>query len=719
MNTSLFCLRPAALACVCACACSALTSSLSFAQTAAPDTSLEPVVVSASREGTSKRKTPAAIDLIKRSTLQDKKAAFIGELLNQAAGVYMPDYRNEQHAMSIRHPLTTNAVYLYMEDGLPVRPPGLFNHNALYELNLEGIDHIEVLRGPASSLYGSNAVGGAVNFFSRSALGRAGGHLGTQISDQGYRRLDFAAHTGAMGPEDHQQGLNVDGYVARKRGGDDSYNDADKQSISLRHDWVLAVNTNLKTTLTSNHLDTDMPGSLTPDQYVNNPGFSPQTFTDRQVHATRLATTLDGQWNEGGATAVTLFARDNITNQIPSYRVRNINAGTASGFITNQSFRSLGLEARHRQDMSIASQPVRWINGYLFDDSPMKAFDQNLSITRDGSGRYVSYAQGSVARDYAVDVQTQAVYSQVEWQPSSQISLVAGVRHDRIAYDYVNHLTPGSSTGAPSEQRHYQHTSPKLGATWHPARALTVFGNVSQGFTPPEVSAQYGSSAVAPTLRPATFNNLDTGVRWSDPSAGFKGELALYQLDGRDEILSYTIAPGQSESRNAGRTRHRGLEFSAQQRWHDVSVGLAGSYSKHSYQDYVVSSSLDYSGKEIKAAPRLLANIELGYQALPELKLTAIVQHLDRYWMNDANTVRYGGHDLLNLQAKWTQRQWEWWIKLNNATGKKYAESAASSYNGLSSTVYAPATMDSYTVGQPRTLLVGVRYSFNALQGGL
>ena len=722
MYTSIFCLRPAALA------CATLLSSIAWAQSPAshasaaeslPDMVLEPVVVSASREGTSKRKTPAAVDLISRETLQAKKAAFIGELLNQAAGVYMPDYRNEQHAMSIRHPLTTNAVYLYMEDGLPVRPPGLFNHNALYELNLEGIDRIEVLRGPASSLYGSNAVGGAVNFFSRSSLGSAGGHLGMQLSDQGYRRLDFAVRTGAMGPDDHQQGLNVDGYIAQKRGGDDTYNDADKQSISLRHDWELMANVSLKTTLTSNHLDTDMPGSLTPDQYAHNPGFSSQTFTDRQVHATRLASTLAGQWNEGGSSSVTLFARNNTTNQVPSYRVRNTGAGTATGFITNQSFRSLGLEARHRQDLTLATQSVRWINGYLFDQSPMQAFDQNLSITRNGSGQYVSYTKGTVARDYAVDVNTQAVYSQIEWQPSTQTSVVAGLRHDRIGDDYVNHLTPSGSTGAPSEQRHYQHTSPKLGATWNPRRELTVFGNLSQGFTPPEVSAQYGSSAVAPTLRPATFNNLDTGVRWSDPSAGLKGELALYQLDGRDEILSYTIAPGQSEPRNAGRTRHRGLEFSAQQRWSVFSLGVAGSYSKHSYQGYVVSSSLDYSGKEIKAAPRLLANIELGYQALPELKLTAIVQHLDHYWMNDANTVRYGGHQLLNLQAKWTQRQWEWWAKLNNATGKQYAESASSSYNGLSSTTYTPATMDSYTVGQPRTLLLGVRYHFGAHQGGL
>ena len=69
----------------------------------------------------------------------------------------MVDYGNEQHAMSIRQPMTTNAVYQYPEDGIPIRPVGIFNHNALHEVNLTGAGEVEVMKGPSSSLYGSNA----------------------------------------------------------------------------------------------------------------------------------------------------------------------------------------------------------------------------------------------------------------------------------------------------------------------------------------------------------------------------------------------------------------------------------------------------------------------------------------------------------------------------------------------------------------------------------
>lgn len=665
------------------------------------DDALETIVVSGSREGTSKRKTPAAIDVISGAKIEEKRPTFIGEVLNQAAGVYMSDLRNEQHMMSIRHPLNTNAVYLYMEDGLPIRPAALFNHNALYELNMEGIDRIEVLRGPASSLYGSNAVGGAVNFFTANALGEPEAQLGTQLSHQGYKRLDFAASTGERQTAYGGQGLRIAGYVAKKRGGSDDYNDADKASLSIRHDWALSGKAKLKSTLTSNHLDTDMPGGLTQAQFDNQPGFSPQTFTYRKVHATRFATALQGEWNPGGQTTATFFTRNNITDQLPSYLIfdSKTKANTASGRIVNQNFSSVGIDLKHRQDIG-QSGHIRWINGLLYDRSPMNGFERNLTITKGPDGRYVSYTPLDVRREYKVLVTTQALYSQAEFQPTSALTIVAGIRQDKTRYGYVNHL----SSGAPSESRSYDHASPKLGATYSSSEQSTWFANYSQGFTPPEGSAQYGGSATSPSLKPAVFDNVDVGWRWQDPVARQQIELAVYELKGEDEQLSYTLAPGQSETRNAGSTTHRGIEFSARQHWGRFSAGLSGTYAQHRYNDYQVSSTVNYAGNDIKSAPKWLANLDLGWQASDHLKLSANVQHLSSYWMNDLNTVKYGGHQLLNLQAKWFDGQWEIWTKLNNATDKRYAESISAGDNGVAS----------YTVGQPRTLWLGMRYHFGA-----
>ena len=79
----------------------------------------------------------------------------------------MVDLGNEQHTMSIRRPIDYGASYLYLEDGVPIRASGVFNHNALLEINQFNLQNIEVVKGPVSSLYGPEAVGGAINLISQ------------------------------------------------------------------------------------------------------------------------------------------------------------------------------------------------------------------------------------------------------------------------------------------------------------------------------------------------------------------------------------------------------------------------------------------------------------------------------------------------------------------------------------------------------------------------
>jgi iron complex outermembrane receptor protein len=102
----------------------------------------------------------------------------------------MVDLGNEQHTMAIRQPITYNALYLYMEDGLPIRPTGIFNHNSLYEINMSGVRDIEVIKGPASSLYGSNAIGGAVNFITQGPPAGYAANVSVQGDNYHYRRVD-------------------------------------------------------------------------------------------------------------------------------------------------------------------------------------------------------------------------------------------------------------------------------------------------------------------------------------------------------------------------------------------------------------------------------------------------------------------------------------------------------------------------------------------------
>jgi outer membrane receptor for ferrienterochelin and colicin len=128
---------------------------------------LQAIVVTGSREAALRTQLPMAISRLSAKLIDESKITSVVEVINKTPGVLMQNLNNEQHGMSIRQPMGTSAYYLYMEDGLPIRPLGIFNHNALLEINQFAISSIEVVKGPVSSIYGPEAVGGAINFISQ------------------------------------------------------------------------------------------------------------------------------------------------------------------------------------------------------------------------------------------------------------------------------------------------------------------------------------------------------------------------------------------------------------------------------------------------------------------------------------------------------------------------------------------------------------------------
>ena len=131
-----------------------------------PPTPLSAFTVTATREKALLAETPASIGSIAPETIRETAPLHPGQLLGQIPGVAVAVTNGEGHTTAIRQPFTTSPVYLFLEDGIPVRATGFFNHNALYEVNLPLAGGLEVVRGPGTALYGSDAIGGIINVLS-------------------------------------------------------------------------------------------------------------------------------------------------------------------------------------------------------------------------------------------------------------------------------------------------------------------------------------------------------------------------------------------------------------------------------------------------------------------------------------------------------------------------------------------------------------------------
>ncbi len=699
-----------------------------WSEEAEQDTVLDTVVVSGSRVETLLSETPVAIGSVSNNAIKQDKPKTIGEIINRIAGVHWNDLGNEQHSMGIRQPITTNAVYQYLEDGIPIRPLGVFNHNSLNEMNMSSVENVEVVKGAASSLYGSNAMGGAVNFITAPPSPTPYASVGLRHDwKDGFERVDTVG-SNTWG----DFGLRFSQYSSRRsRDNWQQYSNGAKDSFTLRSDYFLSGGSLLHAVLSHNNLDSATPGSLDPRDFNANPGKSYQTFSYRKDKSTRLTAAWEGETLPNGLTTATFFGRINDHGQLPSYTISSCTVGATCptgyrGTENNNHVSSLGLDIKHQQELDWLSS--RLIAGLYFDRSPNTYWSNNLNVTRDTSNVYTSYTASTNfltgVRNYQAIIHNTALFGQWESSPLEKVRVVVGGRSDFIKYDFTNFLnsssTGSANFGAPSESRRFSHFSPKIGATYAVDDKTSVYANVSEGFRPPEVSELYGKSVI-PDLKPSTSDNMEVGLRKTFLADTLKLEAALYRLDGHDSIVSYTISPGNSINQNAGQTRSQGLEMNLAWDPHTAFDGRMGfGFASHRYVKYVTSTSLDYSGKEMPAAPDEV-NAEIGYKPIADARVALEVVRQGGYWMNNANTVRYAGHTLFNLRANYKfAKGWEAWLQGRNLTNQLYANSASSSYSGTGTytpnTVGTTAGMDSYAAGAPRSLMVGLNYTFDGGQ---
>ena len=686
---------------------------LAFFSSASTFAQSDTVVVSGSRTETKLSETPVSIGSVNRSQWDQDKVKSVGEMINRIPGVFWNDLGNEQHSMAIRQPISTNAVYQYLEDGIPIRPLGVFNHNSLNETNMNGSSAVEVVKGAASSLYGSNAVGGAVNFLTQKPSRTPTGYFGfRQDHTDGFYRFD----TGASNTWGNL-GLRFSHYTSeRDHTNWQQYSGGKKDSFTLRGDYELSATSWLRASLVHTNLDTDTAGSLFENDYRTNPGKSINAFTWRKDKTTRANVAWEGETTRKGVTTVTFFARNNDHGQLPAYTISGCSGATCRGTINNNHVESLGMDVKHVQGLDWAN--ARLVTGVYIDRSQNDYVSDNLKVTRDAvSGVYKSYSLNNAAspsgvRDYGAGIANDALFAQLEFTPAKDFRVVAGGRYDTITYDFVNHLVPSANFGAPNETRSFSRVSPKLGATYALSNAQSVYANLSQGFTPPEVSQLYGKTAI-PDLKPSVYNNQEIGWR-ALLANNIRLDSALYQLEGQDTIVSYTSEVGDSFNKNAGKTRSRGIELSLSQQLAQWDWRLGATWAKHEFVNYLVSAKAgaieDYSGKFMPQAPAHTINAQVGWNFTPDSRIALGVVKQGRYWMNNLNTVRYEGHTLLNLTASHKfQGGLEVWGQVRNLTDERYADSASSSFKGGA---FNPNTQNTYSPGAPRSVMVGLTQSF-------
>jgi vitamin B12 transporter len=135
--------------------------------------SLEPVVVTATRSPTRTDELVSDVTVITRETIEASTARTLAELLARNAGVQSSSNGGLGKSSSVFIRGTESRHTILLVDGVRLGSATL-GTPSWDNIPLEAIERIEVLKGPASALYGSEGVGGVVQIFTRK--GMAGFH---------------------------------------------------------------------------------------------------------------------------------------------------------------------------------------------------------------------------------------------------------------------------------------------------------------------------------------------------------------------------------------------------------------------------------------------------------------------------------------------------------------------------------------------------------------
>ena len=657
---------------------------------------LSDVVVTATREEERKAEVPANVGVVTAAEIQDTRPHHPAEIVNRVPGAMVVDLGGEGNVVMLRQPINYAAVYGFLEDGIPIRSTGFFNHNALYEINVPGAERIEVFKGPATALYGSDAIAGVFNVLTRPASATPDVEMFAEGASYGYARfLGTASNTWGA------NGVRADANVTRFDGWRDQAH-YDRWSGTLRWDATRSPRSHLRTVLAVSNIDSPGDGGsdVSRAEFDSRATINYTPIAFRKVEAVRLSSAYE-VGSDRSLFSATAYARHNRLQLLPFWQL------TYDPQVWDSHNNSVGLMLKYRRDLAPGTSLVA---GADADYSPGHRVEDEILPTQDPNGIFTSYAVGVRQYDYDVTFHGVSPYVQLEASPTPGLHVSAGARFDAVGYDYTNGLSVDSTSShrrPASTTVTFTHFSPKLGVSYEFTRALSVFAAYRHGFRVPSEDQLFvqGSAENTVDLHPVQANSYEAGVRAQTGRLAL--EASVYTMEMRDDILTfYDTLTFTSQTSNAGKTRHRGVEAGLGVVL-PASLRLDASYSymQHRYIEWLTATGTDFGGNDMESGPRDLGNVRLTW-APPRLGSVSLEwAHVGRYYTEPTNQHEYGGYDLLNLYL--TTKLWRSVSlvgRFNNVTDAVYAVTA--SFNPF----IPPAEQERFTPGQPRSMYLGVQY---------
>lgn len=623
---------------------------------AQPDT-LDEIVVTAARLETAIRDVARSVSVIDREQIQNGQQLLgLDESLARVPGLYMQNRYNFAQDLKIslrgfgaRSSFGIRGVRIFVDDIPETLPDGQAQVDSI---DLGSTGRIEVLRGPASTLYG-NAAGGVIAVFSELDESAPYASAAAAVGDYGYQRYQLKT-VGTHRSLDYMLSgsyTELDGYRDFSRARGTAVNGKLGIELTDRDELLIAINH-------TDQPEAQDPGGIDAAQLAADRRsarlLNEQFDAGEELSQQRIGGVYRTDRLGGALMLRNYYVWRDFTNRLPF---------VAGGAVELQRF-FYGLGAQYSIEDALSGR-LRLVTGFDLDrqDDDRRRFDNNNGTV------------GTLAFDQNEKVDSHGVFLQAQYAPRDTWFLLAGLRYDQVEFDVTDQfLADGNDSG----DLQFDQWSPSL-AFNHQAGPGVVFASWSSSFETPtttELANPDGTGGFNSSLLPQVADNYEVGFKAAHDSLYY--EISVFHIELDDELIPFELpgSPGRTFYTNAGTSTRNGIETSASWRARNgFSVDVSYTWSDFTFDEFVEDGE-DFGGKQLPGLPEHFAYLGLNFAGRSGLDATFETLYSGSLYASNDNETAVSSYIVSNLRLgyEWSPGNWliRPYIAVNNIFDEQY-----------------------------------------------
>lgn len=617
---------------------------------------------------------PISASLLSSKEIKSRNINNIKEFSALIPNLYMPDYGSKMtspaYIRGIGSRINAPSVALYV-DGVP------YFDRASFDLNVDDIERVEVLRGPQGTIYGRNTMGGVINIYTKSPFLyqgtnvnlSAGSHKLAKVGASHYGKVNENVAYSVSGTYEHGGGYFDNKFTGKKA------DPIDEVSTRARLTWRVQPRLTMDFTMAYEYSDQDGYPYRVYD--VENKKMSAVNYNEPSFYKRNLSTNglhisyVTDQFKLGSQTSFQFMdGRQGLDQDFTPEDLFFVNFYHRQQMYSQEfNIKSIDASSRYQWQFGVFGFHQNYAQNNDVDFRKQKM--HSLQHVKNPTFGYAVYHQSTI-NDLLIKNLSFDFGIRYDWE-KTESTLVAS------SYKYGEDL---KSQDPKEEKKSFDQVTPKFALNYS-------FGN--NGLTYFSVTRGYktgGFNNTAETEKDKTFApEYSWSYEWGAKSSLLDNllhlDLSLFLIDWRDQQISQKKPSGQGYIlRNAGKSQSKGVEFTAQLNpTSNLEMQLSYGYTHATFKDYTDGDKdkpTIFDGNYLPMVPKHTFSLSAGYTIdvnrkwLDNMVLNTQYIGLGRIYWNDANSVSQGFYDQVNAKVAFNKKDvsLEFWAK--NITDKKY-----------------------------------------------